>query len=185
VESCNQLKMHIPKLKRKTFLGSRRNAVSTARSFERGVHFSRAQGSQNRNAFSLIEIIISIAIFGIVVTGMTSAYISASRLGDWAFFSAAADSLAQQRMEQTQAATWDILATPPIDQLVSSNFPTFAQPFNLPSDGVHMVYGTNKTTFITVSTNPAVRMVRVDCVWRFPSTTKLYTNTVVAYRSPD
>ncbi len=43
-------------------------------------------------------------------------------------------------------------------------------------------YGTNTTTILTISTNPPLKLVRVDCTWTYPGR-GVYTNSVFTYRA--
>ena len=45
-------------------------------------------------------------------------------------------------------------------------------------------YATNYTTVSDISVDPPLRMIQVDCVWRFMGG-RLFTNTVITYRAPD
>ncbi len=89
-----------------------------------------------------------------------------------------------QRVEQTRAAKWDMIAYPPIDQLVSNNFPAVTSTLDVPVADTNVVYATSVTTIATVSTNPPLKMIRVDCIWSLMKRGP-FTNTVVTYRSPD
>jgi len=45
-------------------------------------------------------------------------------------------------------------------------------------------YATNFTTITSVSANPPLKLIRVDCVWSFMKH-GIFTNTLVSYRAPD
>ena len=127
---------------------------------------------------------MAVGITVMVFAGGVLGYVQSARQAEWAAYSLAANSLAQQRMEQTRAAKWDTQANPPIDNVVSTNFPLKVDILDVPLSGTNIVYATNVTTISTVTTNPAVKMIRVDCTWRFWNRS-LFTNTVVTYRAPD
>jgi hypothetical protein len=55
---------------------------------------------------------------------------------------------------------------------------------DIPFKGTNYVYATNFTAITTLSTNPNLKMIRVDCVWRFLNQ-GMHTNTVVTYRAND
>jgi hypothetical protein len=55
---------------------------------------------------------------------------------------------------------------------------------NVPQTGDGPQYATNTVTISTVSDDPPLKLIRVDCVWRFMSR-GLFTNTKTAYRAPD
>ena len=46
-------------------------------------------------------------------------------------------------------------------------------------------YATNVITITTLQITPPLRMIRSDCIWRFPSTGVIFTNTDITYRAPD
>jgi hypothetical protein len=47
------------------------------------------------------------------------------------------------------------------------------------------IYVTNYIKLIQVSTTPQYREVWSQCVWTFPRTKQLFTNTVITYRGAD
>lgn len=136
------------------------------------------------SGIALSEVVISIAISALSVAAVVSSYVLSARSADFIAHSSAADVAAQARMEQTRAAKWDTTANPIIDELVSSNFPPGIDLLNVPIVG-NGVYGTNRTTITTVSTDPPLRMVQVDCIWSDPTRKRIFTNSVTTYRSPD
>jgi type II secretory pathway pseudopilin PulG len=135
-------------------------------------------------AFTLTEVVFSLAIIGLTAGGIINGYVQAARLTDWQAHSLAAQSLANQRVEQCRAAKWDTRSFPPVDQLVASNFPTISKQMDLPTVSTNAAFATIYTTITTVSASPPLRMMQADCVWRFPGR-GWFTNTVVTYRAPD
>jgi type II secretory pathway pseudopilin PulG len=133
---------------------------------------------------TLIEVVFAMGIGGLLMAGITNGFIQCMRQAEWSSYSLAANSLALQRLEQTRAATWDRFASPPNDQVVSANFPPDVQILDIPISKTNIVYATNYTTIQAVSTNPPLKLVRVDCVWRFLNR-GLFTNTLVTYRAPN
>ena len=69
-------------------------------------------------------------------------------------------------------------------QLVSSNFPLRVQILDIPITLSNIVYATNLITISTVSSNPALKMISVQCTWPFLDR-GVFTNTIVSYRAPD
>ena len=67
---------------------------------------------------------------------------------------------------------------------MSANFPVEVLPLGMPSISTGGVLATNVTTIIPISTDPPLKMVRVDCTWAFLSRGP-FTNTLITYRSPD
>jgi hypothetical protein len=109
-------------------------------------------------------------------------YVMSAQSAEWSAYNLAANSLAIQRLEQTRAAKWDRQASPLVDEL--TNFPTVVEILDIPISGTNIVYATNVTTITAVSTHPPLKMIRVDCSWRF-SSGQVFTNSVMTYRAPD
>lgn len=137
-----------------------------------------------RAAFTLIEVVVSAAVAAMTVAGIVYGYTQSTKRAEWSGYSLAAQALAVQRLEQTRACRWDPDAG--VDQLVSANFGVQTLVLDIPIMGTNAAYATNITTITAISTNPPLlRMVRVDCIWKFPITGRFFTNTVATYRSPD
>jgi type II secretory pathway pseudopilin PulG len=137
-----------------------------------------------RQAFSLIEATIASTIAALMFGGIVYGYIQSSRNAEWSAYSFAAQSLAIQRLEQTRACRWDPEATPVVDELNTTNFPTSYSILDVPMTGSNVVYATNYTTITTISTAPSLRMISVDSVWKFING-RFYTNSIATYRAPD
>lgn len=135
-------------------------------------------------AFTLAETVISIVIMSIGFAGSIQGYILVANRAEWSAYSLAAHALAQQRLEQTRAAKWDVSAYPLINELVSSNFPIDVEILDVPISGTNVVYATNFTTISNMPVTPPLTFVRVDCVWAYYSR-GLFTNTMATYRAPD
>ena len=116
--------------------------------------------------------------------GSMYAYVMSTRRAEWSAFSLAAHSLAMQRVEQARAAKWDPMGFPPVDELVVTNFPTLVEVMDIPVSGTNVAFATSITSIATISVNPPLKKVRVDCSWSFMNG-KVFTNTVVVYRAPD
>lgn len=132
----------------------------------------------------MVEVLVSLVLAVLSTGGIVSGYILSANRAEWSAYSLAAQSLAMQRVEQARAAKWDPSAFPSADDLQSTNFPLAVEILDIPISGTNIVYATNLTTITTVSANPPLKMVRVDCVWRFTNR-GLFTNTVATYRAPD
>lgn len=118
------------------------------------------------------------------VAGIIQGYTQSCKRAEWSAYSLAAQVLAAQRLEQTRACRWDTETG--VDQLVSANFPAQTVLLDIPVIGTNGFYATNITTITVISASaPQLRMIRVDCSWRFPTTGRVFTNTVATYRSPD
>jgi hypothetical protein len=124
------------------------------------------------------------AIAGVLIAGLILGYQQTLERAEWSAHSLAANSLAMMRLEQTRAAKWDTLATPVVDELVASNFPPAIEILDIPIAGTNVALATNITTISTISANPPLRLIEVQCVWSF-YTGRVFTNTVTTYRAPD
>ncbi len=147
-------------------------------------------GIASENAFTLVEVLISLALALLIFVGILYTYTQGIYQAQWSGFSLAAQSLAIQQIEQARSAKWDILDTPVVDEL--TNLPRVsAAVLNLPVAGTNVVWATNYTTvsLVAIATNPVVNvhMVKVDTVWPFiwKGTTRYFTNTVANYYAPD
>lgn len=138
----------------------------------------------NIKAFTLIEALISMLVLGIMVTGVVSGFMQCHRTAEWSAYSLAAQSLAMQPIEQARAAKWDPTKAVPMDQLVSSNFPNRVLVLDVPISGTNIVYATNRISIRTVSADPPLREIAVECTWSFPRR-GTFTNTVLTFRAPD
>jgi type II secretory pathway pseudopilin PulG len=136
------------------------------------------------SGFTLPEVVIAGALAAITLAGIIYGYVLSAQSAEWSSYYTAAQSLAMQRLEQTRAAKWDLQAEPRIDNLVSSNFPKSIEVLDIPITKTNVVYATNLTTITTLSTNPPLKMIRVDCTWAFAGH-RVFTNTLVSYRAPD
>jgi len=146
--------------------------------------FSRF-GVHRESAVSLVETIIALAIAAMVIGGLVMGFVQSARQAESSAYFLAAQSQASQGLEQVRAAKWDpTVTTGVVDQVVSANFPAVVLPLDVPGSGSRTLYGTNITTISTVSTNPLLKMVRVDCVWTSLNGV-LYTNSMFTYRAPD
>jgi prepilin-type N-terminal cleavage/methylation domain-containing protein len=143
---------------------------------------SQRYGWWRRSGITLVEVVVAMAIGGLIMTAVTTGFIQCMRQAEWTSHCLAANSLAVQRLEQARAATWDRGAS--IDQVVSANFPADVEVLDIPISKTNIIYATNYTTILTISSNPPLKMIRVDCVWGFLNR-GLFTNTIATYRAPD
>src|SRR5438876_7333609 len=117
---------------------------------------------------SLIETIIAVAIAAMVIGGLITGFVQSARQVESSAYILAAQAEASQGLEQVRAAKWDpTVSTGAVDQVVSANFPAVVQRLDVPGSGPRPIYATNITTISTVSTNPLLKMIRVDCLWTY------------------
>lgn len=153
-------------------------------------------------AFTLVEVVISIMITGVVFAGILTGYITSARRAEWSGYMLAAEGLNMQQMEQIRAAKWDTQTTGTNwDETTNMNLIGWSQsggvwkgytftnldtPFNS-TNASTIIMATNYMTMftLTLSTNPytSVKMIKADTVW--PYRGKFYTNSIATYRAPD
>jgi type II secretory pathway pseudopilin PulG len=134
-------------------------------------------------AFTLPEVVISLAIASISVGSIMYGYVISAKRAEWSGYSLNAHTLAMQALERARSARWDPTASPAVDMLTTNNFPRERVLMDMPVTGTNAIYATNYITIATISSSPPVKMIRVDCVWHFMNG-RLYTNTVASYRTP-
>jgi len=129
---------------------------------------------------TIVEVVVSVVIVAMSIGGIMSVYTQAAVNAEWSAHSLAAQMMAISSMEQARAAKYDPLGG--TDELVATNFPVKVDKLDTGTSLGVCTYGTNTTTISTISTNPAVKMIRVDCVWPFPRK-GTFTNSVYTYRA--
>lgn len=144
-------------------------------------------GKQHREqAFTLVEVVIAMALIGLLTGSIITAYVQTARRAEWSGYSLAAQALNMQQLEQARAARWDKRSLPPVDETLEIPNMTAAV-LDLPVSGDNVIWATNYFTVntLTLSTTPLVEVkaIRVDTVWPFRD--QLFTNTTVTYRAPD
>ena len=133
-------------------------------------------------AVTLVEVLVSMLILGIMITGIVSGFIQSHRTAEWSSYSLAAQALAFQPIEQARAARWDPYASIPVNDL--TNIPSkTTNLLDIPISGTNLVYATNRVTVRTVSTTPPLQEIYVECTWRFFNR-GVFTNSVLTYRAP-
>src|SRR5476651_220014 len=151
------------------------------------VRCKQTGGCKRSAAFTLAEVLISVVVLALVVAGILSGYVQANRMAEWSSMS-----LASQGLEQARGAQWNSQAYPagsgddlpsPQNYILSG---TSDYALDVPSTGSPF-YATNYVliTNVTTSSGAPLRMIRSDCVWKFPTTGRYFTNTMVTYRAPD
>ncbi|MEY2408037.1 MAG: hypothetical protein QOF48_707 [Verrucomicrobiota bacterium] len=141
-------------------------------------------GHRDTQGGTLVELVMALGIALLTVSASVKGYILTANKAEWSAYSLAANSMALQRLEQMRAAKWDPGAWPSVDRVIQANFPVMTNILDVPLSGTNIVYGVVTTTVATISANPPLKMVRVDCVWKFTNH-GWFTNTVTSYRAPD
>jgi prepilin-type N-terminal cleavage/methylation domain-containing protein len=137
---------------------------------------------RTEQGMTLIEVLVALLISGLAIAGIVTGYVFANTSSEKFGLSLSANAQASEWMEQMRSARWDISSWPAIDQLTATNFSN--EVVTLESYGTQANYGTNFATISTISTNPPLRRIRVDCVWSFQGS-QLLTNTIETCRAPD
>lgn len=155
------------------------------------VNFKR----RNLRGFTLAETIVAMFVLGLVTSGVIFGYVQANRMAEWSSMSLAAQAYASEGAEQARAADWRPLDWPPtngpgtMDELPPTNYvqvDIMDIPCRGTPDSVNFAFwATNYIAITTFSTNPPVRQIRSDCVWTFPRTGTVMTNTIILLRAPD
>lgn len=149
--------------------------------------YDRQIGEATR-AFTLVEILIAMAVLALSVSAIFGGYIFSAHQAEWAAYSLVAESQALQRMEQVRMARWSTMSYPPIDELVATNFPVQVKAMDYDFANRTTLYVTNITSISNVSTDPPLRLIRVDTVWKYVprgASGKIFTNTLFTFKSPD
>ena len=150
---------------------------------------SRLIGKWTANtAFTLVEVVMSIAILALVMAGMVLGYVQTNHRAEWSSMSLDAQSFASEAIEQVRAAQWSLnggTATNQL-QLLPLSY-TRTNTLVIPSTGKL----TNVLTTVTISSalyandNPPLRQFTAQCIWYFPGKTNRFINTVITWRAPD
>ena len=154
------------------------------------VHHDACRPADQRG-FTLTEVVVCLAITLLIFSSLVIGFTQAAQNTMWSGYNLAAQSLAQQGLEQARSATWDPLAPSPIDYCAQSNFPaTTTNILDIPTVGTNLIYATNTWYITNISGNPyPLKMIRVDCTWSFlrPGQPRalLYTNSAVTLRAPN
>lgn len=165
--------------------------------------FSHWTPQKNRQlGFTLAEVMVSLAMFGMVVAGLIYGYVQINYMAEWSSMSLAAQSYASEGLERVRSAQWNYVRWPNtnfgpgtgdelgfLPSIGYTNLPPVVDTLDVPTSGApisitNYVTITNILTYLNPS-NPPLRQIRSDCVWTFPVSGKLCTNTAIAYRAPD
>lgn len=154
------------------------------------------------SAFTLVEVVMSIAIVATVFGTIVLAYTQAAKRAQWSGYSLAAQALATQQIEQIRSSRWDLFTG--INETTNIFLNSYSYSggvmtgytwtnLDLPYSGANYVRATNNVKvsliYLNNSVTPPVqvRMTQVSTVWpfRWGNTTTYFTNTLVTYCSPD
>jgi type II secretory pathway pseudopilin PulG len=116
---------------------------------------------------TLTEVVVALAIVGLILASTVIGYINCAKASVKTELEQAANAKAMERLEATHCAIWAPLRATPVDQLVASNFPDLVVSLDQPGTNLTGTVATIKTTIASISTNPPMRSVHVDCIWQF------------------
>lgn len=133
---------------------------------------------------TLAEVLVAFLISGLSVLGLVKGYIVANQSSQKFAMSLAASAQASEWIERMRSAEWDTSSFPVVDQLTSSNFSSEVVPLEFAGSGTNVTYATNYATISTISSNPPLRRIHVDCVWIFQGT-QILTNSIETERAPN
>jgi Tfp pilus assembly protein PilV len=133
---------------------------------------------------TLAEVLVAFVISGLAVAGIVKGYFLANTTAQKSSLSLAASAQASQYMEQMRCAEWDTSSYPTVDQLNITNFTNQVVTLEACANSTNVTYATNIPSITTISSNPPLRLIRVDCVWVFQGT-QLVTNTIETCRAPN
>lgn len=157
---------------------------------------------QTAKAFTLVEVLVALAVVMLLFSGVITTYITSARQAEYAGYSLAAQAVGIHQIEQARSAVWDYSISK--NELTNLNLLSWTyngttkvgtgfatNVLDLPISSTNCVMVTNFVTVkmigLTGLTNVQVQLVTVDTVWPFPTKTgmRLFTNRTAAYYGPD
>jgi type II secretory pathway pseudopilin PulG len=168
------------------------------------LRLAQVNGRAGCAGFSLMEILVAFLIFGMTIGGLIYGYVQANRMAEFSSMSLAAQSLAEQGLEQARSAEWDTQMWPitngpgtgdEMTLLNNAGQSTGQDPtshinysqsdfLDIPSTG-GQIFVTDYISVTNISVNPPLRQIRSDVVWTLPLSGRQYTNTIITQRAPD
>jgi type II secretory pathway pseudopilin PulG len=153
-----------------------------------------------RQGFTLGEVLVSFLVFTLAISGLIFGYVEINRMAEYSAMSLAAQSFAEQGLEEAKSVPWsyvrwpntnanseDPFWTPP--SVGGTNLNPQVDTLDVPTTGLpilvtNFVSVSNILTFLAPS-NPPMRQIWSACVWTYPWNGQTCTNTAVALRAPD
>src|SRR5580700_4667078 len=159
----------------------------------------RNPDNHHRQGFTLGEVLISFFVFSLVISGLIFGYSQINRMAEYSSMSLAAQSFASQGLEQGRSAQWDYVRWPNTNYGIGTGddlgFPVggsyttnIIDTLDVPTTGAPIPV-TNFITITYIQTNlnpslPPLRQIRSDCVWTYPISGQVCTNTAISVRAP-
>lgn len=144
-------------------------------------------GYEQRSAeagMTLVEVVVALAVTGLAIGGIINGYNFCTSSAQKAALAQAAVARAMERVEETRSVRWDLSTWPQVDQLVASNFPTKSIILDMSGSGVGIIAASLQTDISQIATNPPLKRIRVNCIWKFQGGPFL-TNSIETLRAPD
>jgi len=160
---------------------------------------------RKKGAFTLVEVVISMAIVALVFAGIINAYIQTGLRLEWTGYSLAAQSLALETIEQARSTLWDPTQYPPVNEIYSLNlmgtatnattatwtgyaYNTLDVP--VPTGGTPVLatnYVSVQMSYVSTNVNVQMEIVTVQTVWPFIryGNNVYFTNTIATIITPD
>jgi len=164
------------------------------------------QRNRRRQGFTLGEVLVSFAVFTVVVAGLIYGYAQINRMAALSSMSLAAQSFCEQGLEQAKSVQWNYVRWPNTNADSYDPFwvpaaqggvalPPEVDTMDIPTSG-QPIYVTNYVTVSNICTylnpmNPPLRQISCTCVWAYPlypgsnAPTILCTNFAFCVRAPD
>jgi len=141
---------------------------------------------QRWQAFTLMEVLISMVILGIMITGIVSGFIQSQKTAEWSAYSLAAQWYAMQPLEQARAARWDPAAAKPLDELTNiaplGTTVVTTNVLDIPVSGTNIVCALIAREFAKFLIPTAERDLGRVHMGIYES--RVFTNAVLTYRAP-
>ena len=153
-----------------------------------------------RQGFTLGEVLISFLIFTLAISGLIFGYVEINRMAQFSAMSLAAQSFAEQGLEEAKSVQWSYVRWPNTNanaedpfwipaSIGYTNLNPQVDTLDVPTTGAPLLV----TNFVSVTyvltslepSNPPMRQIRSDCIWTYPWNGRTCTNTAIALRAPD
>jgi type II secretory pathway pseudopilin PulG len=142
------------------------------------------QGKRSaQSGMTLVEVVVALFVTGLAIIGIIRGYYYATNAAQKAALFQAANARAMERLEETRSALWDVTAPTPVDRVVASNFPPKSVVLDLSGSGAVATLADLETIITTISTNPPLKRIRVNCIWTYRGV-EVITNSIETLRAP-
>jgi prepilin-type N-terminal cleavage/methylation domain-containing protein len=142
---------------------------------------------RNRAGMTLVEVVVALAIAGLMMGGIVTGYIYCATSAIKAELAQAANAKAMQRIEEARSVPWNTSSSVIGDQLVATNFPDEVVTLDMPGTNTTGTSATIQTTITPISPTPfapPMKTIHVDCIWQFRGA-EWVTNSVETIRAAD